>query len=100
MCELLWLKILMMNLLIPWSNSTNLYSDSKFAISIACTLVHHDRTKHVEINRHFIKKNRRDYQPILRINKFQEADTTKAMPKPGFESIISKMGMIDIYSPA
>ena len=30
--------------------------DNKAAIKIAKNTVHHDRTKHVEIDRHFIKK--------------------------------------------
>lgn len=33
-----------------------LYSDNKSAISIAHNPVQHDRTKHVEIDRHFIKE--------------------------------------------
>lgn len=33
-----------------------LYCDNKFAISIAHNPVQHDRTKHVEIDRHFIKE--------------------------------------------
>ena len=33
-----------------------LFCDNKAAISIAKNLVHHDRTKYVEIDRHFIKE--------------------------------------------
>ena len=33
-----------------------LYCDNKAAINIAYNLVHHDRTKHVEVDRHFIKE--------------------------------------------
>ena len=33
-----------------------LYCDNKSAISIAHNLVQHDRTKHIEIDRHFIKE--------------------------------------------
>ena len=33
-----------------------LVCDNKSAISIAHNLVQHDRTKHVEIDRHFIKE--------------------------------------------
>ena len=33
-----------------------LFCDNKVAISIANNLVQHERTKHVEINRHFIKE--------------------------------------------
>jgi ATP sulfurylase len=37
-----------------------LYCDNKAAISIAHNLVQHDRTKHVEIDRHFIKEKLRE----------------------------------------
>lgn len=33
-----------------------LYSDSKIVISIAHNSIQHDRTKHIEIDRHFIKE--------------------------------------------
>jgi adenylosuccinate lyase len=33
-----------------------LYCDSKAACDIAHNLVQHDRTKHVEVDRHFIKE--------------------------------------------
>jgi len=37
------------------------YCDNKAVISIAQNPVQHDRTKHVEIDRHFIKKfNKKD----------------------------------------
>ena len=35
----------------------SLYCDNKAAIEIAHNLVQHDRTKHVEVDRHFIKEN-------------------------------------------
>jgi len=37
-----------------------LYCDNKAAISIAHNLVQHDRTKNVEIDRHFIKEKLRE----------------------------------------
>jgi len=35
----------------------SLYCDNTLAITIALNLVQHDRTKQVEIDRHFIKEN-------------------------------------------
>jgi hypothetical protein len=34
----------------------SLYCDNKAEINIARNLVQHDRTKHIEIDKHFIKK--------------------------------------------
>ena len=40
----------------PITSPMKLYYDSKAAINIAHNPVQHDRTKHVEIDRHFIKE--------------------------------------------
>lgn len=37
--------------------SMKLYCDNKSTINIAHNHFHHDRIKHVEVNRHFIKEN-------------------------------------------
>ncbi|KAI5342549.1 hypothetical protein L3X38_010424 [Prunus dulcis] len=36
--------------------ATKLHCDSHYAFEIANNLVQHDRTKHVEVDRHFIKE--------------------------------------------
>ena len=41
---------------VQWSKHMKLNCDNKSAISIAHNLVQHDQTKHVEIDRHFIKE--------------------------------------------
>ena len=56
-CELLWLKKLLEDLRIPNEKPMKFYCDNKTTIDIAHNLVQHDRTKHVEVNRHFIKEN-------------------------------------------
>jgi len=53
-CEILWLKRVLEELKRPVSLPMKLYCDNKAAISIAHNPVLHDRTKHVEIDRHFI----------------------------------------------
>jgi len=54
-CELLWMKIIL-DLKIKYEAPMGLVCDNKSAISIAHNPVQHDRTKHVEIDRHFIKE--------------------------------------------
>ena len=63
MCEGLWLQKLLEELSITIELPIKLYCDNKAAISISQNPIQHDRTKHIEVDRHFIKeKNReRDY---------------------------------------
>ena len=55
-CELLWIQGILKELGIDAIKPMKLYCDNKVAISIAHNPVQHDRTKHVEVDRHFIKE--------------------------------------------
>ena len=57
LCELLWLRRLLMEIGFSHTMEMNLFCDNKIAIDISQNPVQHDRTKHVEIDRHFIKQN-------------------------------------------
>ena len=56
LCELLWLKIILDDLRIKWDGPMKLYYDNKLTINIVHNPIQHDRTKHTEIDRHFIKE--------------------------------------------
>ena len=55
-CKLMWLKGLLRELQVNLENSMRLYCDNKAVISITHNLVQHDKIKHVEIDRYFIKE--------------------------------------------
>ena len=55
--ELLWLKSLIIEIDYTPSDEISLYCDNRAAIQIAQNSVQHDQTKHMEIDRHFSKKN-------------------------------------------
>ena len=55
-CEMLWIKNILKDLGIDYAKPMHLNYDNKAAIEIAQNLVQHDRTKHVEVDRHFIKE--------------------------------------------
>ena len=102
MCELLWIKNLLQDLGIDYEKPMSLHCDNKAAIEIAHNLVQHDRTKHVEVDGHFIKENldRKVIQFLFVRSEDQLADVlTKAVSGRAFHDAISKLGMIDIYAP-
>ena len=47
----------MSELCLPQKKTSKLFFDNKATISISGNSVQHDRTKHVEIDRQFIKEN-------------------------------------------
>lgn len=55
-CEVIWLERMMEDLEIPLSHKTKVFSDNKSAISIVKNSIQHARTKHVRIDRSFIKR--------------------------------------------
>ena len=55
-CELIWLKSLMQELMLANNHPLILYCDNKVGINIAHNPIQHNRTKHGEVDRHFIKK--------------------------------------------
>jgi hypothetical protein len=95
------LQIILEDLKIKWDGPMRLYCDNKLAISIAHDPVQHDRTKHIEVDRHFTKEKLGSglictpYVPT----QSQLVDVlTKGFSNSGFESIISKLRMDNIHS--
>lgn len=67
--------------------------DNHAVISIAMNHVHHDRTKHIEIDRHFITE--KVSSETIKLNyiptKQQSIDIfTKALPRPNFEDLFAR----------
>ena len=52
----LWMKIILTDFRVRWEGSMRLYCDNKSTISISHNPIQHDRTKHVEVDQHFIKE--------------------------------------------
>ena len=102
-CELLWLKNILEDLKVKWEGPMKLYCDNKSSISIAHNPVQHDRTKHIEVDRHFIKE-KLDSGLICTAfvsSSDQLADIlTKGLPGRCFQKLASKLRMDDIHLPA
>ncbi|KAL5724977.1 hypothetical protein ACHQM5_008176 [Ranunculus cassubicifolius] len=101
-CEVLWLKHILRDLGHPSRLPMRLYCDNKAARDIAHNPVQHDRTKHVEIDRFFIKEKLEEKIIELPVIKSEDqlADVlTKAVSTQLFSKFIGKLGMCDIYAP-
>ena len=99
-CKEIWLQKVLSDLHQECETPLKLFCDNKAAISIANNHVQHDRTKHVEIDRYFIKE-RLDCGSICipYIHSSQQvADVlTNGLLIPNFDFYISKLRLIDIY---
>ncbi|RDX81259.1 hypothetical protein CR513_38082, partial [Mucuna pruriens] len=101
-CEGLWMKIILNDLKVKYEGPIKLFCDNNSAISIAHNPVKHDRTKHTEIDRHFIKE-KLDNGLIVTAHVptgLQVADVfTKGLRANRFQEFNGKLGMIYIHLP-
>ncbi|CAL2268804.1 unnamed protein product [Prunus armeniaca] len=101
-CELLWLRRLLRDLGFGPQKPMDLYCDNKAAIATAHNPVQYDRTKHMEVDRHFVKE-KLDAEIIsfpFISSEYQLADVlTKAVSTTVFLNSLDKLGMHDIFAP-
>ena len=95
-CEVMWLKNLLQEFSIAVPDATPLLCDSKAAIDLTANPVYHARTKHIEIDAHFIRE--KIAHGIVRViqitSKENVADVlTKGLGKVSHWSCVSQLGI-------
>ncbi|XP_020216524.1 uncharacterized protein LOC109800193 [Cajanus cajan] len=102
-CELLWLKFLIQELQFCKVGHMELVCDNQSALYLSSNPVFHERTKHIEVDCHFIRE--KILSGIIKTSsvcsKDQLADIfTKSLRGPRITYICNKLDAYDIYAPA
>ena len=100
--ELKWLRALLRSLGVSSSGACSLFCDSKSALYIAQNLVFHERTKHIEVDCHFV----RDAIHVGLITTSHVSTTaqladifTKALGTRQFLHLLGKLGISNPHAP-
>ncbi|KAJ0510136.1 putative RNA-directed DNA polymerase [Helianthus annuus] len=100
-CEVMWIKNVLSELGIKCTLPVSLFCDSKSAISISQNPVFHERTKHFELDLHFLREKIAsgivDPQKIASENQFADI-FTKGLSVAQHESLCEKLGMYNMFS--
>ena len=102
-CELIWLKQLLNELNLGTSDPMKLICDNQAALHIASNPVFHERTKHIEVDCHFVREKL--ISKVIETGFVNSSDQladflTKSLRGPRIKYICGKLGAYDLYAPA
>ncbi|KAJ0675133.1 putative RNA-directed DNA polymerase [Helianthus annuus] len=100
-CEVIWVLNVLKELGVDCKLPVQLFCDSQSAISIAFNPVFHERTKHFEIDLHFLREKIANgvIVPEKVMSEDQLADLfTKGLNSLQHDSLCSKLGMLDLFA--
>jgi hypothetical protein len=100
--ELTWIRQLLADLHINYKEPMKMFCDNQAARHIAANPVYHERTKHIEVDCHFIREKIQAKEietPFVKSGD-QLADVfTKGLYSNAFKNITNKLELYDIYNP-
>ena len=102
-CELIWLKHFLRELRFGKDEQMKLICDNQAALHIASNPVFYERTKHIEVDCHFIREkiaSRCVATSFINSNDQLAHIFTKSLRSPRIKYICNKLGAYDIYAPA
>ncbi|CAL1387263.1 unnamed protein product [Linum trigynum] len=101
-CEIQWITQILRDFKVEYKGPALAYCDNKSAIHMAENPVFHERTKHIEIDCHFIREKVKSGLIDLKYvcTDRNLANGTKGLSAHLFKWIVFKLGVYDIYSPA
>lgn len=100
-CELLWLNHLLQELHFCEVDLMELVCDNQSTLHLSSNLVFHERTKHIEVDYHFLRE--KIVTGTIKIafvdSNYQLADLfTKSLRRPRITYICNKMDAYDVYA--
>ena len=101
-CEIMWIHHLLTEVGLKSLLPAKLWCDNQAALHIASNPVYHERTKHIEIDCHFVRE--KIQAGLISTGYMRTEDQlsdvfTKALNGNRIEYLCNKLGMINIYAP-
>jgi len=93
---------LLQDLKVSFSRPPALYCDNQSTLYIAANPVFHERTKHLDIDCHLVReKSQAGLMHLLPVSSSNQlADIfTKALPPQLFCTLLSKLGLVNLFDP-
>ena len=101
-CELIWLKQLLKELQFGEVTQMTLICDNQTALHISSNLVFYEKTKHIEVNCHFVREKftSGDIKTEFVNSNDQLINIfTKSLRGPRIDYIYNKLGTYNLYAP-
>lgn len=101
-CEILWSLSLLKSLWVLHERSIDLYCDSQAALHIVANPIYLERTKHINVDCHFIREHiqpRKIQTSYISMKKQPANIFTKGLGRYQFQYLLGKLGVHNLHTP-